>query len=163
MHGYSKARQFASDLAAGAGIGAAAAWALATLFQVPIVVAYCAAGVVFLRVFCSLRQQHSGPGFALASFQPAALEFEADSADLDGGLLELGPVAASIASGPAPEPRAASLPTVKQMQESIQRRLRAQDEGGGRDDVPHDEEHGGRADAADELRAALRNLRRAIG
>jgi hypothetical protein len=152
MHEQSKARRFASDLAAGAGVGAALAWALATLFQVPMVVAFCAAGVVFLRVFCSLRRKHAGPRFALPPFQLAGLEFEAD------GPLELDSIAASIASGAAPGPAPAALPTVKQMQESIRLRLSARDQGPG-----EDSEHGRPADAADELRAALRNLRRSIG
>lgn len=162
MDEHSKARQFASDLAAGVGVGAAVGWALATLLPVPLVVALCAAGIAFLRVFCSLRRQHVGPRFALAPFQLAGLEFEADSLDSDGGLLDLGAVAASIASEAAPEPVPEALPTVKQLQASIRRRLGADDSGAG-DDCQQDTEHGAPANAAAELRSALRNLRRAVG
>ena len=155
MDGHSKARQFASDLAAGVGVAAAVAWALATLLPVPLVVALCGAGIAFLRVFCSLRRQHAGPRFALAPFQLAGLEFEAD-----GGPLELGAVAASIASEAAPEPLSAALPTVKQLQAAIRRQLGAEEAG---DDPRPDAEPGEPAGAAAELRTALRNLRRAIG
>jgi hypothetical protein len=161
MDGHSKARQVASDLAAGAGVAGAVAWALATLLPVPMVVAACAAGIAFLRVFCSLRRQHAGPQFALAPFQLAGLDFESDSRETDGGLLELGALAASVASETASEPVPATLPTVKQLQASIRRRLGA--ENAGRDDCPQDAEQGAPADAAAELRLALRNLRRAIG
>jgi hypothetical protein len=144
-------RQLASDLAAGTGVGAASAWALTALLQVPMVVALCAAAVVFLRVFCGLRRQHAGPRFALAPFELAGLEFEAD------GPLELDSIAASLASGAAPEPAAATLPTVIQMQESIRLRLNA------RKEAPTGEaEQTSTGSAADELRAALRNLRRSI-
>jgi hypothetical protein len=162
MDEHSKSRQFASDLAAGVGVGAAVGWALATLLPVPMVVALCAAGIAFLRVFCSLRRQHAGPRFALAPFQLAGLEFEADGLDSDGGLLELGEIAASIASETAPEQVREALPTVKQLQASIRRRIGADDFGTG-DDCPQDTEHAAPADAAAELRSALRNLRRAIG
>ena len=153
MNGPANPRQVASDLAAGTGVGAASAWALTMLFQVPMVVALCAAGIVFLRVFCSLRrQQHSGPRFALAPFELVGLEFEADRP------LELDSIAASLASGAAPEPAAATLPTVKQMQESIRLRLSARDEA-----PAGDPEQTSSGDTAAELRTALRNLRQSIG
>lgn len=152
MDEHSKARQFAADLAAGAGVAAALGWAFATLFQAPMAVAFCAGGVAFLRVFCSLRRQHAGSKFALASFQLAGLDFEAED-----GLLDLDSVAASVASGTAPKPAPAALPTVKQMQESIRVRLSARDEGSA-----GDAEQSCPGDAADELRSALRNLRRSI-
>lgn len=156
-------RQLIADLAAGAGVSAAVALAIASVFKAPVVIVLCAAGIVFLRVYCSLRRLHSVPRFALASFQPAALEFEPDGFAGDRDLFELDAVAASMTSHAPPAPKPGSWPTVRELQASISERLGAQEPRSDVNDPPPSTERDEPADGADQLRAAMRDLRRSIG
>lgn len=163
MNGHRRTRQLIADLTAGAGVGSAIAWALATVFELPLLAALCGAGIAFLRVFCSLRRKQAGPQFAIARFEPAALEFDTQGLAGDAGLFELDSLAASVAAEAVPVPLPVGLPTVKQMQASIRQRLHARDAVSGGQLCAQDSERGGPADAAAALRTALRDLRRSIG
>lgn len=127
----------ALDVLAGAILGGAVCFALVSIFHLPLLLAGSAGAIVLVCVFTSLHRDPAAP----AAFVPLPLEFVEEPDEL---LLDQ-PIAAD-----APGPRVVRLfgpmPTPGEMHESIERHL------------------GGRwrgADATEELREALAQLRRA--
>lgn len=159
------ARSLAADLAAAAGTGAVVAWSVSSALGASALIAACAAGITFLRIFPSLRRLRSGRQYRVAPFQPAALEF-ASAASGDQSLQALDPIARAFHAEPVPDSAPAAIPTVRELQESIQRRLGVScaGEGEGQVDPLNPAALGaGAPDASEKLRDALRELRRAIG
>lgn len=70
------------DIAASAAVAVGVAWALATIFHVSSFVTAGAAGIVFVRIFSSLRKHAPAP-FRLPQFEVPALEFEPEELLLD--------------------------------------------------------------------------------
>jgi hypothetical protein len=153
MDGHLISRSLGNDLLAGVAVAAAVAWAI-WIFAVPPVVLLCLAGVAFVRVFASLRRLHTAAPFQFQHFEPAPLDFVDSDERMAAALDE---VAASIGTVAAANGQAAPLPTVREMQLSIQQRLNAVEAG---EDSPA---HASDGADGEELRAAIQALRRARG
>lgn len=66
-----------SDIAAAVAVAFGTAWALTALFHMPALVASGMAGIIFVRIFSSLRR-HVSTLYRLPQFEPAPLELEPD-------------------------------------------------------------------------------------
>lgn len=137
-----RALRSAIDALAGAILGAAVCFALAALFQLPLLVAGSIGATIFVCVFATLMRVPVATTAAMARFVPAPLEFTEDPGEL---LLERPPAAEPPSSqavrsfGP--------MATPGEMHKAIERHL----------------SDARRApDASDALREALAQLRRGV-
>ncbi|MBA2636466.1 MAG: hypothetical protein H0U83_07260 [Sphingomonas sp.] len=130
----------AIDAAAALILGAAVCFAVASIFQLPLLVAGSIGGLVFVRVFTSLVRLPASPP-VLPGFVPAPLEFT-------GAMLTLGERGDLLLDQPV---AAGSLPS------PVVRRFRAAPPAG---DMPGTNE--ALPDATEQLREALDQLRRSV-
>lgn len=152
MRPYDYGTMFA-DFASAIAVAAAVAWS-ASVLGVPLLVAGCAAGIAFVRIYPSLRRLHARE-FTMPRFQPPAIE--------GAGELALDEIAERMATEPASDSLSEPLPSVRELQASIQRRLGTV---GGEFAAGRDGHSGDGTAAKDdsaELRTALGELRRALG
>lgn len=126
----------AYDLAAATLMGAAVGFSVWGVFSPPLLVAACAGAIAFVRVFSGLSRMRSRPE-PLPFFTPAPLEFEEDALLLDCAVKrDGGPVVRLVRP----------LPTPGELHETIERHLDKRQP----------------ADATEELREALTQLRRSV-
>lgn len=141
--------RLSADFASATAVATAVVWSASTL-GAPFVIALPAAGIAFVRIFPSLRRLRARE-FAMPRFQPLAIE--------PAGELALDEIAKSMRAEPGSDLPSEPLPSVRELQASIERRLGAT---GGRAATDRDARSPGKDDSA-ELRTALGELRRALG
>ena len=133
----------AVDAAAAVTLSAAVWFALTSLLILDPLVSASLAGIVFIRVFVSLARLPALPATAQLAFQPVPLEFEAMPEEV------LLPEPVTAHAGGRQVVGASAAQTPGEMRAKIERHLQVR-----RSPAP---------DAADELREALAELRRAAG
>lgn len=136
--------EYAFDALAGTVLGAAVCYAVASVFQWPILVAASMGGLVFVRVFASLIRLPRPD--ASPAFVPIALTFEEETELLLDEPLAAPPQASRVVR------LFGSMQTPCEMREAIERHLGVQSQAA--QPAP---------DATEDLREALAQLRRSVG
>lgn len=128
---------YAYDAAASLAMGAAVGFSVWGVFDPPVLVAACAGAIAFLRVLGGLGRIRSMPA-QMPLFDPVPLEFEAEELVLDRAIeRDGGPVVRLV------QP----LPTPGELRDTVERYLEVKRQP---------------ADATEELRGALTQLRRSV-